>query len=64
MRPDGREIPPAPICAAAIGPGLARQHRRLGLDINDTTCTPLSAGDRLDYDIAVSCLLAHRERGP
>jgi hypothetical protein len=61
-RPDGRLIP-------AVGPvrrGDARhdigqleaRNRFRGMQIDANTCRPLSAGDRLDYDIAVEGLLA------
>jgi hypothetical protein len=63
-RPDRRAIPHAPRVQPARGPGPAMRHRDAGLNIGPATCTPLSAGDRLDYDIAVRCLLARRERGP
>lgn len=63
-RPDGRAIPGAPRVQPLRGSALERQHRDAGLEIGPTTCTPLSAGGRIDYDIAVRCLLARRERGP
>ncbi|MBV8941986.1 MAG: DUF222 domain-containing protein, partial [Solirubrobacterales bacterium] len=59
-RPDGRAIPHAPPAQRARGPGLERRNRDAGLEIAPTTCTPLSAGGRIDYDIAVSCLLTRR----
>jgi hypothetical protein len=55
-RPDGREIPPAGRCTPARGPDLQRQHYRRGLSINGDTCAPQSAGDKLDYDIAIEGL--------
>jgi hypothetical protein len=56
-RPNGREIPGAGVCAAARGPGVAQQNRALGLTINPRTCRPLSAGDPVDYGLAVEHLL-------
>jgi hypothetical protein len=61
-RPDGRLIP-------AVGPvrrrdarhdigQLEARNRFRGMQIDANTCRPLSAGDRLDYDIAVEGLLA------
>jgi hypothetical protein len=43
----------APTGHPACGPGLERQHRTRGLEIDDVTCKPRSMGDSLDYDIAV-----------
>ncbi len=56
-RPDGREILPAGPFRPATGPDLRHQHRTHGLNIDQRTCTPRSAGDKLDYDIAVEGLL-------
>lgn len=60
-RPDGRLIAPV-----APGPAnhlaLERQHRGQGLRIGSDTCRPRSAGDPLDYGIAVECLLVTQER--
>ena len=55
-RPDGRVI--AQRCGArpASGAGIVAQHQRGGVSIGPDTCRPLSAGDRLDYDIAVGGL--------
>lgn len=52
-RPDGRVIQSASTGQRACGPGLERQHRTRGLEIDDVTCKPRSLGDSLDYDIAV-----------
>lgn len=62
-RPNGAVIPDSGRCSPARGPGVARQNdaRRLGIDAD--TCRPKSAGDRLDYDIAVEGLL-RRELPP
>jgi hypothetical protein len=61
-RPDGRLIPAAvPTRRGGGGPlgaTIELQHRRLGVAIDANTCRPLSAGDRLDYGIAVEGLLA------
>ena len=66
-RPDGRRIAAAPVCGPAGGPGLVRQHARVGLSVDRDTCRPLSAGDRIDYDLAIDALLnsprASRARG-
>jgi Domain of unknown function (DUF222)/HNH endonuclease len=56
-RPDGRAIPPAPGCGSALGGSLAEQHRARGVMVDAQTCRPLSAGDRLDYGLAVDVLL-------
>jgi hypothetical protein len=53
--PDGRSISARP--ARARGPGVAQQNRGRGLEIDAVTCQPRSAGDRLDYDLAVELLL-------
>jgi len=37
--------------------GLAEQHRARGVVVDADTCRPLSAGDRLDYDVALDALL-------
>jgi hypothetical protein len=55
-RPDGREIPLVGSCKPATGASLTHQHRSRGLRINANSCTPRSAGDKLDYDIAVEGL--------
>jgi hypothetical protein len=52
-RPDGRLIPPV-----VTPTRRAPQHRALGVAIDSDTCCPRSAGDRLDYGIAVEGLLA------
>ncbi len=56
-RPDGRAIAPAPGCGSALGGSLAEQHRARGVIVDASTCRPLSAGDRLDYGLAVEVLL-------
>jgi uncharacterized protein DUF222/HNH endonuclease len=58
-RPDGRLVPAAPGCGPARGPGLAERHRERGVVVDQNTCRPLSAGDPLDYDLAVDVLM-HR----
>jgi hypothetical protein len=57
-RPDGRAIPSAGPEARVRGPGLVGQNRRLGLAIDEQTCKPLSAGQSIDYGLAVEVLLA------
>jgi hypothetical protein len=56
-RPDGRVIAAAPREGRGAGPGLAEQHRAEGVVVDASTCRPLSAGDRLDYDLAMDALL-------
>jgi hypothetical protein len=56
-RPDGRLIPEFTELRTR-GPSLQQRHRRRGLAVDANTCRPLSAGDRLDYGIAVEGLLA------
>jgi hypothetical protein len=56
-RPDGRVIATAPCEGPASGPGLAERHRAEGVAVDASTCRPLSAGDRLDYDLAMDALL-------
>jgi hypothetical protein len=56
-RPDGRVVAPAPDCLPARGAALREQHRAGGVAVDADTCRPLSAGDRLDYGLAVEVLL-------
>ena len=58
-RPDGRVLAPAPGCGPAPGPALAERHRACGVVVDQNTCRALSAGDRLDYGLAVEVLM-HR----
>jgi hypothetical protein len=55
-RPDGRPIPPAAPGIRAGGRDLQHQHRAPPIDAY--TCMPRSAGDSIDYGIAVEGLLA------
>ena len=55
-RPDGGAISPRCEARPASGAGIAAQNRSCGMPIGPDTCRPLSAGDRLDYDIAVEGL--------
>jgi hypothetical protein len=57
-RPDGRVVAPAPERRRACGPALGEQHRARGIAVDSNTCRPLSAGDRLDYGLAVEVLTA------
>lgn len=57
-RPDGRVVAPVGKCGEARGPGLTERNRRRGLAVDMNTCRPLSAGDRLDYGLAVEVLMA------
>jgi hypothetical protein len=62
-RPDGRVVAPAPECGRVRGPGLGEQHRARGMAVDARTCQPLSAGDRLDYGLAVEVLTARELAG-
>jgi hypothetical protein len=62
-RPDGRVISQRCEARAASGAGITAQHENRRMAIGPDTCRPLSAGDRLDYDIAVGGL-AWRELKP
>jgi len=48
---------------AARGPALGEQHRARGIAVDANTCRPLSAGDRLDYGLAVEVLTARALAG-
>ena len=56
-RPDGRAIAPAPGCASVLGGSLAEQPRARGVVVDAWTCRPRSAGEPLDYDLAMDALL-------
>jgi Domain of unknown function (DUF222)/HNH endonuclease len=56
-RPDGRAIVPTPRRGPVVGQWLGEQHRARGVVVDMHTCRPLSAGDRLDYDLAMDVLL-------
>ncbi len=56
-RPDGRAVPAAPGSRPARGAALGEQHRARGIAVDANTCRPLSAGDRLDYGLALDALL-------
>ncbi len=62
-RPDGRLIPQACATRPAGGLGITGQHSRRGLRIGPDTCRPRSAGDRLDYTIAVDGLISRELSG-
>lgn len=62
-RPDGRVVAPALHCGRVRGPGLGEQNRARGVAVDATTCRPLSAGDRLDYGLAVEVLTARALAG-
>jgi 5-methylcytosine-specific restriction endonuclease McrA len=62
-RPDGRPIPTVPRSRRASGPELEQQHRARGLTVNEETCRPRSAGDRIDYHLAVEVLCARALAG-
>lgn len=56
-RPDGRLISQRCEARPASGSGITTQHQARRMAIGPNTCRPLSAGDRLDYDIAVGGLI-------
>jgi len=62
-RPNGREVVAVPERRRARGPGLDEQNRRRGIAVDASTCRPLSAGDRLDYGLAVEVLTARALAG-
>jgi hypothetical protein len=62
-RPDGRLLAPTGEPARPRGPRLRQQNHKHGSAIDDHTCKPLSAGDPIDYGLAVEVLLA-RLLGP
>jgi hypothetical protein len=62
-RPDGRVISQRCEARPAAGAGIAAQHQQHRLSIDPDTCRPRSAGDHLDYDIAIEGL-AWREFRP
>ena len=39
------------------GTPMTKEFRARGLVVDENTCRPLSAGDRLDYDLAVDVLM-------
>lgn len=57
-RPTGEVIATVPAAQPASGADLECQNRTRGLDIDAHTCFPRSAGDPLDYGLAVMCLMA------
>lgn len=61
-RPDGALIPQAPRRAEASGSSLDERGRQRGLVADEQTCMPRSAGQTLDYGIAVEGLLLRRAR--
>lgn len=62
-RPDGRLVRRHEPQPAARGPGLESQNATHGLEPDGDTCRPLSAGDSLDYHMAVE-LLIRQALGP
>jgi hypothetical protein len=55
-RPDGRTIPERPPPTTPQGPGVPEQNRLHGIPITPDTSRPLSAGDPLDYGMAIEGL--------
>jgi len=60
-RPSGADIPHCFPVEWAQGPTVEHQNQAAQIQIDDTTCAPKSAGDRLDYDMAVIGLMASVE---
>jgi len=58
--PDGRLIPPSVSGRRARGPALEARNWAAGLRLDADSCRPRSAGQPLDYDLAVAGL-AHAE---
>jgi hypothetical protein len=63
-RPDGRVISQRCEARAASGSGITAQHQSRRMAIGPDTCRPLSAGDPLDYDIAVGGLIWRELKPP
>jgi hypothetical protein len=63
-RPDGRVISGRCGARPASGSGITTQHQSRRMDIGPDTCRPQSAGDRLDYDIAVEGLIWRELKPP
>lgn len=63
-RPDGRPIPAAPPPAPCHGPPLQTRNQSNGVAIDADTCRALSAGEHLDYGLAVDILLDREFKGP
>jgi hypothetical protein len=55
-RPDGRAIPERPPPTTPQGPGIPEQNRQHGIPITPDTSRPLSAGEPLDYGMAIEGL--------
>jgi hypothetical protein len=55
--PSGRLIPARCPVEPVRGPGLRQQHRRRGVAIDERTCMPRSAGQRLELHWAVGVLV-------
>jgi hypothetical protein len=56
-RPDGELVPAVGHVGRARGPDLVARQRAAGLRVDARTCRAVSAGDSLDYSIAVEGLL-------
>jgi Domain of unknown function (DUF222)/HNH endonuclease len=56
-RPDGVPVPPAAECRGASGATLEQRHSAWAVPITTDTCRPLSAGQRLDYGLAVDAFM-------
>jgi hypothetical protein len=56
-RPDGRQISERCEGRAAFGSDIRTQNRSRGVHVDPDTCLPLSAGDRIDYGMAVEGLI-------
>jgi hypothetical protein len=63
FRPDGQVIPLVGGCSAGRGRSLLERHRAAGLTVDADTCAARSAGQTLDYGLAVEVLLARALAG-
>ena len=63
-RPDGGLIPDVPRQRSACGPGLEERQQAWGQPVASEACRPRSAGDRIDYGLAVELLLHRQLRAP
>jgi hypothetical protein len=62
VRPDGTPIPERPPPQQPRGPGLRERTADLGVRPDEDTCMPLSAGDPIDYGMAIDGILQEDQR--
>jgi hypothetical protein len=62
LRPDGTAIPERPPPQQPRGPGLRERTADLGVHPDEDTSMPLSAGDSIDYGMAIDGLLQEDQR--